>query len=150
MSISTFVRRRLLKDVGFVAPLDSYYTEKLRAGGFVITGKTNTPECGILPTTEPRAYGATRNPYDRERSTGGSSGGSAAAVAAGLVPVAHANDGGGSIRIPAAVCGLFGFKPSAGRCEPAMVARNSYYRIGMWVGRWRMGCPPPCLKTPCK
>ncbi len=105
----------LLKRRGFRAPFDSFITRKLRAAGFVLCGKTNTPELGILPTTEPVAFGPTRNPYDRTRTTGGSSGGSAAAVARGMVPVAHANDGGGSIRIPASCCGLVGLKPSRGR-----------------------------------
>jgi amidase len=106
---------RFLKERGFRTPRDSFYTEKIRDAGFVICGKTNTPELGILPTTEPAAYPPARNPHDLARSTGGSSGGSAAAVATGMVPVAHANDGGGSIRIPASCCGLVGLKPSRGR-----------------------------------
>jgi amidase len=105
----------LLKQRGFIAPFDSFITRRLRRAGFVLCGKTNAPELGILPTTEPVAFGPTRNPYDRTRSSGGSSGGSAAAVASGMVPVAHANDGGGSIRIPASCCGLVGLKPTRGR-----------------------------------
>ena len=106
---------RVLRDAGMRAPHDSYLTQKLRAAGLVILGRTNTPELGTLPTTEPDAYGPTRNPWNLGHSTGGSSGGSAAAVAAGLVAAAHANDGGGSIRIPASECGLVGLKPSRGR-----------------------------------
>jgi amidase len=106
---------RLLKELGYRADHDSYLVRLLRAAGFVVVGKTNVPEFGLLPTTEPTAYGATKNPYDETRSAGGSSGGSAAAVASGMVPVAHAGDGGGSIRIPASMCELFGLKPTRGR-----------------------------------
>lgn len=104
-----------LRDADWRSPVDSHLVQAFRAAGFVVLGRTRVPEFGTTVTTESRAYGATRNPYDLERSTGGSSGGSAAAVAAGLVAVAHAGDGGGSIRIPASECGLVGLKPTRGR-----------------------------------
>src|SRR5919199_3013053 len=100
---------------GHRADHTAYMVRRLRDAGFVVVGSTNLPEFGILPTTEPRHTGPTHNPWDLERTPGGSSGGSAAAVAAGMLPVAHGNDGGGSIRIPAACCGLIGLKTSRGR-----------------------------------
>jgi amidase len=102
-----------LHDLPF--PVTSYLAEQFRAAGFVPLGRTNVPELGTTVTTEPRSFPPARNPWDPGHSTGGSSGGSAAAVAAGMVAVAHANDGGGSIRIPASECGLVGLKPTRGR-----------------------------------
>ncbi len=96
-------------------PVTSYLAEQFRAAGFVPLGRTNVPELGTTVTTEPRSFPPARNPWNPGHSTGGSSGGSAAAVAAGLTAVAHANDGGGSIRIPASECGLVGLKPTRGR-----------------------------------
>jgi amidase len=104
-----------LRDAGVRWPTDSYLARLFRDAGFVFLGRTNVPEFGTTVTTEPVANGPTRNPWNPAHSTGGSSGGSAAAVAAGLVPVAHANDGGGSIRIPASECGLVGLKPTRAR-----------------------------------
>jgi amidase len=106
---------QLMKNLGFVAPEETYLARKFREAGFIVLGKTNTPELGLAATTEPLAYGPTRNPWNPRHSAGGSSGGSASAVAARLVPAAHANDGGGSIRIPASECGVVGLKPSRGR-----------------------------------
>ncbi len=100
---------------GYVAPRDSELFARYRRAGVVFAGKTNTPEFGITGHTEPLLFGPCRNPWRLSHTPGGSSGGSASAVAAGIVPVAHAGDGGGSIRIPASACGLFGLKPTRGR-----------------------------------
>ena len=107
----------LLSRHDYRAEADSYFTEKIRASGLIPLGRTNTPELALLPTTEPLSHGPTRNPWNPEYSAGGSSGGSASAVAAGLVSAAHASDGGGSIRGPASMCGLVGLKPTRGRCS---------------------------------
>jgi len=97
------------------AAFDSELVTRCRKAGMVVLGKTNSSEFGLQPVTEPHLFGAARNPWNLERSPGGSSGGAAAAVAAGMLPVAHATDGGGSIRIPASCCGLFGLKPTRAR-----------------------------------
>jgi amidase len=99
----------------FVPEVDSEIVNRYKKTGLITIGKTNTPEFGLLPTTESHFLGACHNPWDLTRSTGGSSGGAAAAVIAGIVPAAHASDGGGSIRIPAACCGLVGVKPTRAR-----------------------------------
>lgn len=100
---------------GYVPTSDSELARRVRASGAIVTGKTNLPEAGLLPYTESELWGPCRNPWDLGRTPGGSSGGSAAAVASGMVPMAGGGDGGGSIRIPAACCGLFGLKPTRGR-----------------------------------
>ena len=109
-----------------ISELDSYSAQRYREAGLLFMGKTNTPEFGFTPWTEPSAFGPTRNPWNTERTPGGSSGGSGAAVAAGIVPMATASDGGGSIRIPASCCGLFGLKPSRGRISLGPQAGESW------------------------
>jgi amidase len=106
---------RVLKEMDFRAAAETLVAARFRQAGFVVIGKASTPEFGGQPTTQPLAFGPTRNPWDLDRSTSGSSGGSAAAVASGMVPAAHASDGYGSIRDPASWCGLVGLKPSRGR-----------------------------------
>src|SRR5215469_4746313 len=108
---------RLFKD--FVADHDTAHVTRCKKAGLVFIGRSSSPEFGLNPNTEPRLYGSCHNPWNLEYSPGGSSGGAAAAVSAGILPVAHATDGGGSIRIPAAQCGLFGLKPSRGRVSMA-------------------------------
>jgi amidase len=115
---------RVLRELDQRAEADDELGARFRRAGLITLGKTNVPEFGPHPTTQPSAFGPARNPWDLDRTPGGSSGGSAAAVAAGLVPIAHANDGGGSIRIPASFSGLVGLKPSRGRVsQPTQLSR---------------------------
>lgn len=106
---------RFVKESRYIASVTTELARRIQAAGFINLGRTNTPEFGAVATTEPSAWGPTRNPWDLTRTAGGSSGGSCAAVAALMVPVAHGSDGGGSIRLPAAACGLVGLKPTRGR-----------------------------------
>ena len=115
--VPTTSASRLFTD--FVPDHDSALVARYRRAGLVILAKTKTPELGLSITTEPKLYGATHNPWNLDNSPGGSSGGGAASVAAGYWPMAHATDGGGSIRVPASLCGLFGLKPSRGRISHA-------------------------------
>jgi amidase len=108
---------------------DSNAVRRIKEAGFVVVGTTTTPEWAILPWVNTKRFGPTRNPWDPERVSGGSSGGSATAVAAGMVPIAHANDGGGSTRIPAACCGLVGLKPARGRISMAPEAGESFLAV---------------------
>ncbi|MCW2977678.1 MAG: Amidase [Actinomycetia bacterium] len=108
-----------------VPQFDASVVRRIRNAGFVVLGKTNTPEFGTIAMTESELNGICRNPWDISRTPGGSSGGAAAATAAGLCPVAHGSDGGGSIRIPSSCCGLFGIKPSRGRVSPSPYGSGS-------------------------
>jgi amidase len=124
-----------LKNENVSSDADTTLVSRFRAAGLVIAGRTNSPELGSVPTTEPLAWGPTHNPWDTTRSPGGSSGGAAAAVASGMVAVAHASDGGGSIRIPASCCGLVGLKPSQGRISLGPIRDESGLSVELCVSR---------------
>jgi amidase len=119
----------------YVGETSSVFMSRVKEAGFIEIGRTNTPEFGLLPTTEPVLYGPTRNPWSLLHSPGGSSGGAAAAVASGIVPLAQASDGGGSIRIPASNCGLFGLKPSRGRTARYPASPSDYLSVELGVSR---------------
>lgn len=123
------------KNEKVISDADTTFVSRCRSAGLVIAGRTNSPELGSVPTTEPRAWGATHNPWDIDRSPGGSSGGAAAAVASGMVPFAHASDGGGSIRIPASCCGLVGLKPSQGRISLGPIRDETALSVELCVSR---------------
>lgn len=126
---------KAMKAAAPISAADTTLVARCKAAGFVTAGRTNSPEFGALPTTEPEAWGPTRNPWNTDHSPGGSSGGSAAAVAAGMVSIAHASDGGGSIRIPAANCGLVGLKPSQGRITLGPFRDESNLGVELCVSR---------------
>ena len=117
----------------YVPREDGEIVARFKRAGLVIFGKTNVPEFGLVPFTESELFGPCRNPWDTGRTPGGSSGGSAAAVAAGIVPMAHGNDGGGSIRIPASCCGLFGLKPSRGLNPQLPQVAPDHRRFCAWI-----------------
>ncbi|HEY7874812.1 MAG TPA: amidase [Actinomycetota bacterium] len=128
---------KFLKELGWTSDHDSYLFTKLRAAGFLFVGKTSCPELGLIPSTEPEAYGPTRNPWNLERSPGGSSGGTAAAVASRMVPLGHGGDGGGSIRIPSSACGLVGLKASRGRISLGPDKAESWSGLVIYGGLTR-------------
>jgi len=124
-----------LKEAGKIDVADTTLVARFKAAGLVIAGRTNSSEMGSLPTAQPVAWGATRNPWALERTPGGSSGGAAAAVAVGMIPFANASDGGGSIRIPASCCGLVGLKPSQGRITVGPVRAEVGLGVELGISR---------------
>ncbi len=119
----------------FRTSYDSSLARRMRNAGFISIGRTASPEFGIVPVTEARRFGPTRNPWNLNHTPGGSSGGAAAAVAGGILPIAQGSDGGGSIRIPAACCGLVGLKPSRGRVSPGPDAGDSFLSVNSCLSR---------------
>jgi amidase len=126
---------RAMHRAGYRSPANTWLVDRFVASGLVTMGRGASPEWGSVPVTEPELFGPTRNPWDVSRSAGGSSGGSAAAVAAGMVPIAHASDGGGSIRVPASCCGVVGLKPSQGRITVGPARDESNLGVELCVSR---------------
>jgi amidase len=125
---------RAFAEAGYRQPHDTYLARRFKDAGLITLGKTNTPEFALKGATEPEVHGPTHNPWQLGRSPGGSSGGAAAAVASGMVPLAHASDGGGSIRIPASACGLVGLKPSRGRVSLGPDAGEMWHGFACELG----------------